>query len=329
MAIRDEITNKSVLFVPIFSARSYETGIYNLALDGNMARIVSMILMGKPDKATVLIPRNISNLDVISRQLKGMNVNFIRCDAYGENAYATRMNGLAFADFMNNKLGPDDFDVLVLEPNTLLLSDYLFTFRFAKIIYWCVASVTSKGTPWFTEKFVDMDKKIANMFPTECVLQTQVEALGGLSYADEKGFYDASQFDYDTIFFPFRLTDQNYHAEDVKKAVQKLKKMCYDNFRVLYTDVNDSGRFYEDPDTFIKVPSQKEVYIGILKSKPIIPYLEDTDVLTHINIHEMIYYGCRLIMFENETYKGYDNVTFIKDIQELPEELKRRIENGK
>ena len=35
MAIRDEITNKSVLFVPIFSARSYETGIYNLALDGN------------------------------------------------------------------------------------------------------------------------------------------------------------------------------------------------------------------------------------------------------------------------------------------------------
>lgn len=329
MAIRDEITNKSVLFVPIFSARSYETGIYNLALDGNMARIVSMILMGKPDKATVLIPRNISNLDVISRQLKGMNVNFIRCDAYGENAYATRMNGLAFADFINNKFGPDDFDVLVLEPNTLLLSDYLFTFRFAKIIYWCVASVTSKGTPWFTEKFVDMDKRIANMFPTECVLQTQVEALGGLSYADEKGFYDASQFDYDTIFFPFRLTDQNYHAEDVKNAVQKLKKICYNNFRVLYTDVNDSGRFYEDPDTFIKVPSQKEVYIGILKSKPIIPYLEDTDVLTHINIHEMIYYGCRLIMFENETYKGYDNVTFIKDIQELPEELKRRIENGK
>ena len=329
MAIRDEITDKSVLFVPIFSARSYETGIYNLALDGNMARIVSMILMGRPDKATVLIPKNISNLDVISRQLKGMNVNFIRCDAYGENAYATRMNGIAFADFMNDRFGPNDFDVLILEPNTLLLSDHLLTFRFAKIIYWCVASVTSKGTPWFTEKFVDMDKKIANMFPTECILQTQVEALGGLSYADEKGFYDASQFDYDTIFFPFRLTDKNYHAEDVKNAIKKIKKTCHNNFKVLYTDVNDSGRFYEDSDTFIKVPSQKEVYIGILKSKPIIPYLEDTNVLTHINIHEMMYYGCRLIMFENETYKGYDNVTFIKDIQELPDELKRRIESGK
>lgn len=328
-ALRGEITDKSVLFVPIFSARSYETGIYNLALDGNMARIVSMILMGKPRKATVLVPMKIINLDIVSRQLKGIDVNFVRCGAYGENAYATRMNGEAFANFMNLVFDPNDFDVLVLEPNTLLLSNDLFIFKNARIIYWCVASVTSKGIPWFTEKFVDIDKEIASKFPTECVLQTQVDALGGLSYADGKGFYDVSQFDYDTIFFPFRLTDQNYHADDVKKAVQKLKKDGCRNFKVLYTDVNDSGRFYEDPDTFIKIPSQKEVYIGILKSKPIIPYLENTDVLTHINIHEMMYYGCRLIMFENDTYKGYDNVTFIKDVKELPDELRRRMENGK
>ncbi len=330
MAIRNEITGKSVLFVPIFSARSYETGIYNLALDGNMARIVSMILMGKPNKATVLIPRNISNLDVISKQLKGMDVNFIRCDAYGENAYATRMSGEKFADFINSKFSPSDFDILVLEPNTLLNKKYLFNFElYTRVIYWCVASVTSKGTPWFVEEFTKIDKEIAKNYLTECVLQTQVDALCGLSYVDERGFYDAGQFDYDTIFFPFRLTDKNYHPQEVKDAIYKLKKTCYNNFKVLYTDVNDSGRFYEDPETFIKVPSQKEVYIGILKSKPIIPYLEDTDILTHINIHEMIHYGCRIIMFENETYKGYDNITFIKDIQELPGELKRRIENGK
>ena len=329
MAIRDEITGKSVLFVPVFSARSYETGIYNLALDGNMARIVSMVLTGKPRKATILVPTKIINLDVISKRLKGINVNFVRCSAYGENAYATRMNGAKFVDFINFAFDPSDFDILVLEPNTLLLSKGLSIFENTRIIYWCVASTTSKGTPWFTEKFIDIDKEIAAKYPTECVLQTQVDALGGLSYADEKGFYDVSLFDYDTIFFPFRLTDQNYHADDVKRAVQKLKKAGYDKFRLLYTDTNDSGRFYEDPDTFIKIPSQKEVYIGILKSRPIIPYLEDTDVLTHINIHEMMYYGCRLIMFRNETYKGYDNVTFIDSIDELPEEIKRRMESGK
>lgn len=330
MAIRDEITDKSVLFVPIFSARSYETGIYNLALDGNMARIVSMILMGKPNEATVLIPQNVSGLDIISRQLNGASVKFIRCAAYGENAHATRVNGVKFADFINSKFKSDDFDILVLEPNTLLDKKYLFSFElYARVIYWCVASDTSKGAPWFVEEFAELDRKIASNYMTECVLQTQVDVLGGLSYVDEKGFYDASQFDYDTIFFPFRLTDKNYHSREVQEAIYKLKETCYNKFKVLYTDVNDSGRFYEDPETFVKIPSQKEVYIGILKSKPIIPYLEDTDILTHINIHEMIYYGCRIIMFENETYKGYENITFIKDIQELPEELKRRIENGK
>lgn len=330
MAIRDEITGKSVLFVPVFSARSYETGIYNLTLDGNMARIVSMILMAKPTEATILIPQNVSGLDIISRQLTSVNVKLVKCDAYGENAHATRMNGAKFADVINSKFRPDDFDVLVLEPNTLLDKKYLFSFELhARIIYWCVASVTSKGSPWFVEEFAESDKKIACQYMTECVLQTQVDALGGLSYADERGFYDASQFDYDTIFFPFRLTDKNYHPQEVKEAIYKLKETCYNKFKVLYTDVNDSGRFYEDPETFVKIPSQKEVYIGILKSKPIIPYLEDTDILTHINIHEMIHYGCRIIMFENETYKGYENITFIKDIQELPEELKRRIENGK
>lgn len=335
MAIRNEITDKSVLFIPIFSARSYETGIYNLALDGNMARIVSMILMGKPKHATVLIPDNISNLDVIMRQLRdGDSENriekiFVRCNAYGENAYATRMNGNKFAEFINDKFDRNDFDIIVIEPNTLADKKYFYQFRNAKIIYWCVASITSKGTPWFTEKFVDMDKKIASEFDTECILKTQVEALGGLSYDDHDGFYNPESFDYQTIFFPFRLSDKNYHTYEFKESIHKLKKICYNKFKVLYTDVNDSGYFYEDEDTFIKVPSQKEVYLEILKAKPIIPYLENTDILTHINIHEMLYYGCRIIMFENETYKNVENVSFIKTIDELSEELKRRIENGK
>ena len=328
MAIRDQIRDKSVLFVPVFSARSYETGTYNLTLDGNMARIVSMLLMGKPDKATVLIPPNVCGLGEIVRQLKEVNVEFVKCEAYGKNAHATRMNGNRFANFINKNFNPDDFDVLVLEPNTLLNPKYLFAFEFhAEIIYWCVASVTSKGSPWFVEEFADMDIKIANKYPTECVLQTQVDKLGGLAYVDEKGFYDPKQFDYEIIFFPFRLSDKNYHAEEVKEAICELKAITSRNFKLLYTDVNDSGLFNDDPETFVKVPSQKEVYLGLLKSRPIIPYLEDVNVLTHINLQEMLYYGCRLIMFDNNIYKGIEGISFLGDILELPRELKRRIEN--
>ena len=336
MAIRDEITGKNVLFIPMLSARSYETGLYNLLLDGNMARIVSMLKVAKPKRAMILIPNNVINLDQIKVQLSGTGIYilFRHCPAYGDNAAATRKNGIAFEDFLEDFLEVysdywPKFDYVIVEPNTLAVSDrFRSFFKDSKIIYWCVASVTSKGTPWFVKDYESIDKEIAAKMPTECVLQTQVETLGGLSYADEKGFYDPSIFDYETIFFPFRLSDKNYHANEFKRAAIKAAQICSRNFKVLYTDVNDSGLFYERPDLFVKVPSQKEVYLGMLKSRPIIPYLEDVNVLTHINIHEMLYYGCRIIMLENDVYKGQEGVSFIASISDLQDEIIRRIESG-
>lgn len=332
MAIRDEITGKNVLFIPMLSARSYETGLYNLLLDGNMARLVSMLKVAKPRHATILIPYNVINLDQIKAQLSntGIHIVFCRCSAYGDNAAATRKNGVVFEDFLETYFDYwPKFDYVIVEPNTLAANDrFRSFFKDSKIIYWCVASVTSKGTPWFVKDYESIDKGIAAKIPTECVLQTQVEALGGLSYADEKGFYDPSIFDYETIFFPFRLSDKNYHANEFKRAAIKAAQICSRNFKVLYTDVNDSGLFYERPDLFVKVPSQKEVYLGMLKSRPIIPYLEDVNVLTHINIHEMLYYGCRIIMLENDVYKGQEGVSFIASISDLQDEIIRRIESG-
>jgi len=332
MAIRDEITGKNALFIPMLSARSYETGLYNLLLDGNMARLVSMLKVAKPRHATILIPYNVINLDQIKAQLSntGIHTVFCRCSAYGDNAAATRKNGVVFEDFLETYFDYwPKFDYVIVEPNTLAVNDrFRSFFKDSKIIYWCVASVTSKGTPWFVKDYEDIDKEIAAKMSTECVLQTQVEALGGLSYADEKGFYDPSIFDYETIFFPFRLSDKNYHANEFKRAAIKAAQICSRNFKVLYTDVNDSGLFYERPDLFVKVPSQKEVYLGMLKSRPIIPYLEDVNILTHINIHEMLYYGCRIIMLENDVYKGQEGVSFIASISDLQDEIIRRIESG-
>lgn len=333
MAIKDEIKGKSVLFIPIYSTRSYKTGLYDLSADGNMARIISMILSGKPAKATILVPsiRHISGGINSVHNLKNQfefyksrtEVDFKACYAYGGNALSTRRNGVAFDNFLYYNLN-DDFDYIIAEPNTLLMIGNFEKFSKAKIIYWCVASVTSEGTPWFTTEFADMDKIIVKKHRTECVLQTQVDALQGLSYLDSEGFYDASQFDYDTVFFPFRLTDKNYHAEEVRCIIESMK--CDKHFKVLFTDPNASG-LWDENKIFVKVPSQKEVYLQMLKSKPIVPYLEDVNTLTHINIHEMLYYGCRIIMFENETYKGKENVYFIKDINELSSVMKGIIEN--
>lgn len=339
--ITAKIKGKNVLFVPIYSARSYETGIYNLALDGNMARIVSKLVTSGFNHATVLIPDKHSGLDVIHKQLKKVGtlsmVDFIECDCYGVNAYETRMNGDKFIQFISKNFGGYSdigIDVMVIEPNTLadkceqLLSNMKSSQP--EVIYWCVASVTSMGTPWFVEGFADMDKRIAQTMPTECVLRSQVEALGGYSYCNGSGFYNASAFDYVTIFFPFRLSDKSYHAIEFRDAINALPQWCKNRIKVLYTDVNDSGIFEED-DVFVKVSSQKEVYIGILKGKPIIPYLDDSNMITHINIHEFMFYDCEVIMLWNHIYSLCDNVKMIDDISALSASLeiaiKRRINN--
>lgn len=339
-SICEKISGKTALFVPAYSARSYETGIYNLALDGNMARIMSKLITSDFKHAIVLIPDKHSGIDVITKQLTKIGINdkveFIGCDCYGENAYETRMNADKFIAFLNGTFGTGEeygIEVVVLEPNTLADRYHELAMGWTvQFVYWCVASVTSKGTPWFVEKFADMDERIAQTMPTECVLWSQVEALGGYSYCDRWGFYDASVFDYVTIFFPFRLTDKSYHAIEFRHAINTLPQWCKDKIKVLYTDVNDSGIFTEDV-VFVKVPSQKEVYIGILKGKPIIPYLDDSDMITHINIHEFMYYDCEVIMLWNHTYSLCDNVHMIHDISllsaSLEREIKRRINNDK
>lgn len=340
VVISEKIRGKNVLFVPVYSARSYETGVYNLASDGNMARIVSKLVTSSFKHATVLIPDKHLGLDVILKQLRKIgttgNVDFIECDCYGENAYETRMNGNKFVRFINDMFGTGEehgIEVVILEPNTLADSfPELAMSRTAQFVYWCVASVTSKGTPWFVEQFAEMDKRIAQRMPTECVLPSQVDALGGYSYCDRDGFYNASAFDYVTIFFPFRLSDKSYHAAEFREAINSLPRECKNKIKVLYTDVNDSGIFKED-DVFVKVPSQKEVYVGILKGKPIIPYLDNSNMITHINIHEFMYYECDIIMMWNHTYSSCDNVHMIYDISTLSESLERaierRIKNGK
>ena len=55
----------------------------------------------------------------------------------------------------------------------------------------------------------------------------------------------------------------------------------------------------------IKIPSEKSVYYSILKSKPIIPILEDLDSILHQNIFEFNKYKCTTILFNGFNRKFY------------------------
>lgn len=304
--------NKRVLFIPIFSTRSYETGIYDLSKDGNMARIVSKLKTIDFKFATITIPCNYENLQSSIKSLHKTNIKFLPLDIYGKNAKETRLNGKNTYDTVKSMIR--DYDYVVFEQNTF--AQYIDE-DFDKFIYWCVASVTSKGTPWFVQDYIDIDKEIAKKYITACATYSQIEALNGKSYLEQ--FYSAKAFDKPIIFFPFRLTDKNYNVNQFIADIQTVSENCKDlDFDVYYTDVNDSKLL--DGYNFTKVPSQKEVYLSILKSKPIIPYYDDIEQLIHINICEFDYYNCNVIMKENNciynrNFKYSKDTSFAKLIE--------------
>lgn len=321
MRIEQIIKEKKVLLVPIISMRSYETGLYNLMADGNISRIISKLACSNFEKATVLIPKNnqgLDELESLTKKVVGVDkVKFIPCDAYGENAGETRNEIYKFIKYLMG-----DYDVILIEPN--LLTKHLIENNFSnisKLVYWCPVSMTTGFTPEFIKSFGEIDKFIAQHIPVAVATKSQEEYLGGNSFVDEQ-FYNPKYFDYTTIFFPFRLSDPCYHAKEFEQVVMNLRDKGY-NFKVLYSDPNESGIF-NDNNIFVKVPPQKEVYTQILKSKPIIPYLENSNDVLHISIFEFVYYGCEIIQFKNENI-NYPCCTNISHISELEKILEQKL----
>ena len=322
------ICDKNVLFVPVYSMRSRITGKYNLENDGNMARILSILFQDLLKSAIVLVPEEnrCEGLNVIKDKCKELSfdVEFVHTNAYGENAKQTRIEVAKFNEVLDNL---DGIDYVVSEPNYLTL-DLCLRKEAAeispKIIYWCVASVTTKRKPWFVVEYAPVDIAIAEKCLTITMTKSQADELGGNSIVDSKAFYNPEIFDVKYIYFPFRLTDENYCVDIFLEAVLELLK-CEYKFVVLYSDPNSSQLFDSllsmYPNVFVKVSSEKDVYLSILKGKPIIPYLEDSDVL-HISEKEFEYYDCDVI-------KKSDSMFIAKNgrFDSLVDALKTRLTN--
>lgn len=325
------ITGKKVLFIPIYSMRDYKTGIYNLEADGNMARIYSKLRTAKPEKAVVAIPQYV--LKAPEDFFEGFvttegneAIKWIKTDAYGTNAKETRNEVTKFLKFLDN-FDLNEFDYIVVEPNLLALYLTANEDIESKLVYWCVASVTSEMCPWFVRDYIDIDKMIASKITTIVSLPNQQQALGGKSIIDPN-FYDAKIFDYPIVYFPFRISDMSYHFDCVVKAVHSLWGKGLVNFKVLYTDVNNSLDENLIPEEikhlFKKVPADKEIYLSILKSKPIIPYLENPNNMVHISIFEFAYYQCDVIMRKSNNIT-FNSATIIDHIDYLENALRDKL----
>lgn len=328
------MNNKDVLFVPVYSARSYKTGAYDLAVDGNMSRVLMKVLKSQANHIDIFVPDNCENIrlieDILLRNKKDSSVYLLPVK-YGKNAHETRNMANQFYGYINHQIARRRYDLIIVEIDSLMYAlsrGYLklpVENKKLEIIYW--TNIWLPGGEMWNKADPDYIITIAEKYKTACIIKEQVDLYKGKSFYDEYVYYP-EYFEKKTIFFPFRLSDKDYHAAEFADAIKMLLEEGVNNFEVLFTDPNDSGYFDGfDEGIFIKVPPTKAVYNAILKGKPVIPYFSDINQNSHSNIFDFLYYGCDIITFENNICKGHDNVTFIKDLQEFSEELKRRIEN--
>lgn len=316
--------NKNVLLIPVYSTRSYESGIYDLLADGNVSKFLMKILNSCPKNVDILYPKksiNILPIKEITQKYSKSNVNWIEFD-YCKNAHETRNAGKLFYNFIVEKLNP--YDLIISEIDTLaecaIKSNNSLCDKY-NFIYWA-GSWNADLTRWDNEKSAQRNKEIAKHLTTACLLKGQEELYGGKSFYDECEYYPF-YFDKNIIFFPFRLSDNSYHAKEFIDAIKWLRLNGEKNFVVLFTDVNDSHIFDDKIcDYFIKVPQNKFVYQAILKGRPIIPYLDDVSKNYHSNIYEFLYYKCDVIMLKNDLFPY---TTQIKSVDDLKYALMNKI----
>lgn len=321
MQIEDLIKNKKVLMIPVYSARSYESGSYDMMADGNVSKYLMKILKSKAKEIDILYPWNschINKISSVTNKFAKCKVNWIKFN-YGKNAHETRNMGQKFYDYIMGK--NKQYDLIISEVNTLAKLAIISTNNLCNknnFIYWAGTHNTD-GTLWCDGDY-SLSKEIAQEITTACLLPDQPALFGGKSFYDLYT-YDPQYFDKKIIFFPFRLTDKSYHAEEFLNAINEIRSEGIDNFVVLYTDVNESHLFdKEQINGFIKVPKDRFIYQAILKGKPIIPFLDDLNKNSHSNIFEFMYYNCDII-----TMNELPNVTLINGISELKEKLKEKL----
>ena len=324
------VSGKNVLFVPTYSMRSYETGKYDLSADGNFARVLSLIKNSDCRYVTVAVPKldmlKDGTIDYLRDLVVDHDVSFATINGYGANANATRFSHELFQEVVSIAY---TYDLIVVEQEQLAL-DLIHSRKVdnSKLVFWCVASHVKGHEIWFVDGHKNLDKLIASEIPTVCANEKQVGWLGGKSFVGF--FYDANGTFKPTVFFPFRLSDPEYHFYDkfipFMDGIMGSPEIAYD---ILVTDPNSSlNKLKLGHQRPLVVPSDHALYMAILKGKPIVPYFAEIDVIRHISIEEIVQAGCYVICYKNKTYDRIPNVHMAEDDEEFKRLLKHAIETG-
>lgn len=329
--IEELLTGRKSLYIPIVSMRDYETGVYDLAKDGNVNRMISKLSKAHRATITITLPRNTVNDDFLINSLRwaGVDLTIERVDMYGKNAGETR-NNPAWLPWL--KEVHDEYDMILFEPNIITMSP--LTREFPKhFAYWLPVSCTSKTDPSFVEGFKSIDIEASTRMPTYVLSKRQQELMPG-AILDNSNLFNPDMFDVvdvepmfpdhdgKLIFHPFRQSDAGYKTERIVEAIDF--ELVPDQYLFAYTAPNGYvvDEIKDGTINSIKVSSNRSAYYSLLASKPCIIYLEDPDDIMHISILEFIHFGCPVIHFKNSLFESRDPKLCIESLDQLEEAIR-------
>ncbi len=308
-SLQDDLNDKKVLYIPMYSMREYDTGFYNLAADGNVTRFISKLSSCHGVDLTIAMPISVRNFHYFKSLLELLvqagclcSYELIVTDAYGVNAKETRLNEEKWFNVITDLLREEAYQVILFEPNNI----GKFLNGKDNVIYWCpVSSVKGKSIP-FIDEFFQQDLENSKNFKMYVCSKKQLELFPN-AFLDNDMFnpelfineneLDRIKLNRWFVFHPFRQSDPGYQTQMI---FDLLHKEFFNEALVLYTAPNNFE--IQSKVNKIRVSSDRKTYYSILKTKPIVIYLENPDEIMHVGLLEFLHFGCHLIYPKNETF---------------------------
>lgn len=280
------------LIVPIFSMRSYETGLYSVLKDGNFQLQLSRANVGD----VICVPFRSSDLEELQSFFP--NHTFVHA-RYGKNALETResfwKSNTSVIDAIFEKMNCD----MIVTDITGYNGKYPVIFNFN-------ITLDPENPREYIDKFIESDvdsvnRSIRTFVLNECQKDVLVDhgaeahkivvsqKVVKPEIIDSYLGKDALEIPLGSgIFHPFRISDKCYKFDDVYSYAQS-------KLRVIFcTDPNDTLDIKKYPGAFLFRPTKRDYY-RVLLGKPTIVYHENPEKVFHPGLAEFIYFNADII----------------------------------
>lgn len=332
-----------VLWIPIFSMRSYETGKYAITKDGNFQLTLARVMASNFSDITICIPEEVSDQKAFMKMFvdgytyshhltKKTKIKFQPLK-YGVNAVETRQQFWKMNQEFFYSESILDYDLVITD-----ITGYsgAMSYDLPFINNFNITKLPELDRPYI-DQFFDLDlESIEKSLFTTVINPRQKEYIVEVAphLADKvkvltkvvsrvmtprqvkmsRSTYPG--IDTNTVFWPFRISDKSYRFEEFLEHFAPLALSHSANIRLVVTDPNDTLK-QETLDKYpfiVKMKPSKEDYYKILEVNPIVVMLDDIDTVLHPGTIEFFEYGCPVITLASKLLPTSHEVASISEI---------------